>query len=135
MSIRLNEENAGKVLAVQVSGKLAKADYEQFLPEFERLVRQHGKLRVLFDMTDFHGWEAGAAWEDTKFAIHHYADIEKIAMVGEKRWQQGMADVLQTVYASDGPLLQSRRRRRGADVAGRGIGTWVKKQKDTDYET
>ena len=55
MPIRLNEENGGKVLAVSVSGKLAKADYEQFVPEFERLVQQHGPLRVLFDMTGFQG--------------------------------------------------------------------------------
>jgi len=42
MTIQLNEEYGGKVLAVHVSGKLAKSDYEQFVPEFERLVRQHG---------------------------------------------------------------------------------------------
>ena len=91
MSIRISEENGGKIFAVHVSGKLAKADYELFVPEFERLVQQHGKMRMLFDMTDFHGWEASALWEDTKFAMHHFDDIEKIAMVGEKRWQQGMA--------------------------------------------
>ena len=59
MLIQLNEENCGKILVLQVSGKLAKADYEHFVPEFERLVRQQGKLRVLFDMIGFHGWEAG----------------------------------------------------------------------------
>ena len=91
MSIHVNEEHGGKMLAVHVSGKLVKADYEQFVPEFERLVRQHGKLRVLFDMTDFHGWDASAAWEDTKFGIKHFADIERLAMVGEKKWQHGMA--------------------------------------------
>ncbi len=53
--------------------------------------RQHGKLSMLFDMTDFHGWEAAAMWEDTKFAIKHFADIERLAMVGEKRWQHGIA--------------------------------------------
>ena len=88
MSIKLNEENGGKVLEVHVSGKLVKADYEHFVPEFERLVRQHGKLSVLFDMTGFHGWEAAAMWEDTKFAIKHFADIDRLAVVGEKRWQQ-----------------------------------------------
>jgi hypothetical protein len=30
-------------------------------------------------------------WEDLKFGLKHFADIEKIAMVGEKKWQQGMA--------------------------------------------
>ncbi|MDR3414492.1 MAG: STAS/SEC14 domain-containing protein [Formivibrio sp.] len=91
MPIKLNEENNGKLLIIYVSGKLVKDDYADFVPAFERLVLQHGKLRVLFDMTDFHGWSAGAAWEDTKFALHHFADIEKIAMIGERRWQHGIA--------------------------------------------
>ena len=91
MSIQLNEENNGTLLVIHVSGKLTKADYEQFVPAFEQLVRQHGKLRLLFDMTDFHGWNVSAAWEDLKFGIEHFADIERLAMIGEKRWQQGMA--------------------------------------------
>jgi hypothetical protein len=91
MTIQLSEENGGELLAVHVSGKLVEADYARFVPEFERLVRQHGKMRVLFDMADFHGWEASAMWEDTKFAIHHFDDIIKIVMVGENKWQHGMA--------------------------------------------
>jgi hypothetical protein len=91
MSIEFNEQHGGRVLAVHVSGKLVKADYERFVPEFERLVRQRGKLRVLFDMTSFHGWEASAAWEDIKFGVKHFADVERLAMIGEKRWQRGMA--------------------------------------------
>ena len=69
MPIQLNEENGGKLLGVHVSGKLAKADYEQFVPEFERLVRQHGKLCLLFELTDFHGWEAGALWDEIKLDV------------------------------------------------------------------
>ena len=37
------------------------------------------------------GWNAGALWEDTKFAIKHFSDIERIAMVGETKWQHSMA--------------------------------------------
>ena len=91
MAIQLVEENGGKVLTIQVSGKLEKADYELLVPRFEQLVRQHGKLGLLFDMTDFHGWDAGAAWEDLKLGIKHFSDIQSIAMVGEKKWQHGMA--------------------------------------------
>ncbi len=61
MPIQLNEENGGKQINMHVNGKLEKADYEHFVPEFERLARQHGKLRVLFDMAGFHGWEVSAA--------------------------------------------------------------------------
>ncbi|MBN8420011.1 MAG: STAS/SEC14 domain-containing protein [Verrucomicrobia bacterium] len=91
MPIQLKEENAGRTVAVYVSGKLVKEDYEQFVPEFDRLVGLYGKLRVLFDMTDFHGWTLGGVWEDTKFALHHFSNIEKLAMVGNTKWEEGMA--------------------------------------------
>jgi hypothetical protein len=91
MSIELNAEDGGKVLVVRASGKLEQADYEHLVPVFERLVRNHGKLRVLFDMADFHGWEAGALWQDIKFDFKHSNDIERLALVGERRWQHGMA--------------------------------------------
>jgi len=91
MPIQLNQEDGGKILVVHVSGKLTKADYEQLAPEFARLVQQHGKLRLLFEMTSFHGWEAGALWEDIKFDVKHYADIERLAMIGDKKWERGMA--------------------------------------------
>lgn len=91
MSIQLSEENDGKLLIVHVRGKLVKADYETVAPEFDRLVQEHGKLHVLFDMADFHGWDAGAAWQDLKLGVAHFADIERMAMVGEAKWQHGMA--------------------------------------------
>jgi hypothetical protein len=91
MPIQIKQENGGKLVAVQVTGKLVKADYERCVPEFERLIRQHGKLRLLFEMTDFHGWEAGALWDEIKLDIKLFADIERLAVVGDKKWEHGMA--------------------------------------------
>ena len=91
MPIRLDEENGGKIVVIHVSGTLVKADYAGLGSEFERRLQQHRKLRVLFDMTDFHGWDAGAMWEDVKFDLRHFADIDRLAMVGEAQWQHGMA--------------------------------------------
>jgi hypothetical protein len=84
MPIQINEDNGGNFFTVQVSGILSQADYEQFVPEFERLAGQRRKLRVLFDMTDIHGWEAAAIWEEIKFDAKHLAGIERFAMVGDK---------------------------------------------------
>lgn len=91
MSIQIKEENLGKLLVVRVSGQLVAADYESLVPELERLVKQHGKLCLLFEMTDFHGWNTCATWEDTRFAMNIFYDISRIAMVGEMRWKDGMA--------------------------------------------
>ena len=91
MSIQIQDENGGKLIAIHVSGKLVKQDFEHFTTEFERFVRLHGKLRVLFDMIGFHGWDVGAAWEDLKFDLKHFCDIERMAMVGDQKWEHLMA--------------------------------------------
>ena len=91
MPIQLKEENGGKIVIVHVSGKIAKADYSTFVPAFERLVLLHGKLRVLFDMTGIRGWDAAAFWEDIKFDLKHFADMNRLAVVGRKKWQHHVA--------------------------------------------
>jgi hypothetical protein len=88
---QLTEKNGGKVLEVTVSGKLTHSDYEQLVPVFERLTTQHGKIRVLFEMTDFHGWDAAALWDDIKFDLKHFADIERLALVGDSKWEKAMS--------------------------------------------
>jgi hypothetical protein len=90
-AVALKEVEGGKVLEVQLTGKLDKDDYQQFVPVVERLVREHGKIRMLVEMHDFHGWTAGALWQDLKFDAKHFKDIERLAMVGEAKWQHGMA--------------------------------------------
>ena len=91
MAVELREEGGGKILVLNLSGKLAKEDYARFTPEVERAVKQHGKVRMLVRMHDFHGWTAGAVWEDLKFDWHHFSHIERLAIVGESRWEHGMA--------------------------------------------
>ena len=91
MPVQLKEKDDGKVLEVRVTGKLVHEDYQRFVPEFDRLVKEHGKIRLLFEMIDFHGWEAQAAWDDLKLGVKHFADIERIAMVGDKKWEKWMA--------------------------------------------
>jgi ubiquinone/menaquinone biosynthesis C-methylase UbiE len=91
MAIRFTEKNGGKILEALVSGKLTHADYQRFVPEFGRLIKQHGKINVLFEMVGFRGWKAAALWDDIKFDLKHFAGIERLAMVGEKKWQKGMS--------------------------------------------
>ena len=77
---------AGKVMEVDVTGKFTKEDYARFVPATEALLKEQGKIRILFVMHDFHGWSAGAIWEDIKFDLKHFAHIERLAIVGERKW-------------------------------------------------
>ena len=91
MPIKLNEEAGGKILIISVTGKLSREDYKSFVPKVEELILKFGKIRMVLEMRDFHGWDADALWEDIKFDIRHFSDIESLALVGDKKWEKGMS--------------------------------------------
>lgn len=91
MADELTFTAVGKLLHVEVTGKLTKEAYATFTPVVDEQIKEHGKLRILFEMHDFHGWTAGALWEDMKFDFQHWKDIERLAIVGESKWEAGMA--------------------------------------------
>ncbi len=99
--IKLAATEESNILSVKLSGKLTKEDYEEFAPKVSALIHQHGKIRVLIELDDFHGWTAGALWEDTKFAMKHYRDLYRLAFVGDKKWEEGMATFCKPFTAAE----------------------------------
>lgn len=80
------------VLGVRVSGTLTEADYDRLIPFLEARVREHGPLRVLVLMEDWHGWDSiGALWEDAKMDARLNEHVERIAMVGDEEWERWMS--------------------------------------------
>jgi len=90
MAVDVREADDGEVVEVTVTGKLSRDDYDTFVPFLETRM-QEKKVKILFSMKDFTGWDAGALWEDIKFDIKHFGDIDRLAMVGDKKWEEGMA--------------------------------------------
>jgi hypothetical protein len=91
MSFLLNETMEGRIIEVTVSGTLTKEAYQEFVPRTEAAIKQHGKIRFLLITLGFQGWDAGALWEDIKFDWKHFNQIERLAIVGESKWEKGMA--------------------------------------------
>lgn len=91
MSVILTELPDENILFVQAAGKLEREDYERFTPVVEEMMNKVGKVNMLVELTDFHGWDVGALWEDIQFDAKHFSDIKRLAIVGEKTWQKGMA--------------------------------------------
>lgn len=91
MPVHLNHDTHHKYLEVRIDGKLHRDDYEELAPTVERLIDEHGRIRLLVVLHDFHGWDAGALWEDVKFDLKHFSDVERLAIAGESAWQRGMA--------------------------------------------
>jgi hypothetical protein len=91
----------GRILEINVNGKLKQEDYASFIVEAEQRMRQYGRIRLLIEMHDFHGWEAGALWEDVKFDVKHFNDIERIAVVGETTWHEWITMLFRPFTAAE----------------------------------
>lgn len=81
------------LLGFKLSGKLHDADYQHFVPIVESAIAKSGKVRILADFEDFQGWDMHALWDDTKFSAKHCADVEKVALVGDRVWEKWMATI------------------------------------------
>ena len=75
----------------KLSGKLHDEDYQKFVPLVDAEIAKEGKVNILSQFHDFHGWDAKALWDDIKFSTTHCTKIKKIALVGEKTWEKWMA--------------------------------------------
>src|SRR5262245_11348018 len=84
----------GNVLGFQLSGKLHDEDYKHFVPLVDAAIAKHpDDVRILAHFHDFHGWDLKALWDDIKFSTTHCTKVKKIALVGEKKWEEWMAKV------------------------------------------
>jgi hypothetical protein len=94
------KSNVPNVLGFRLSGKLHDEDYQRFVPVVEAAVAKVGKIRLLAQFHDFRGWDMFALWDDIKFSTKHCHDIERIAMVGDKTWEEWMAKVCKPFTAA-----------------------------------
>ena len=92
MITKLERSHDG-ILGFTLSGELHDADYKEFVPAVDAAIASHGKVRLLAHFHDFKGWDLHALWDDIEFATTHCTKMERIALVGEKKWEEWMAKV------------------------------------------
>ena len=87
------ENSTDSIIGFTLRGKLHDDDYKLFVPAVDAAISAHGKVRMLAHFVDFHGWDLHALWDDIKFSTTHCDKIDRIALVGDKRWEKWMAKV------------------------------------------
>jgi hypothetical protein len=72
---------------IHISGVLSKTELENAQAVAAQEIKRLGKIKLLFILEQFQGWERGADWGDLTFHATHDKDIERIAIVGEEKWR------------------------------------------------
>ena len=86
-------EKGNAVYAVAI-GKLDDADYDRMLNLLRGKITTSGTVRWYFEMRDFDGWTPHAFWRDIEFDLKNKDKFERIAMVGENKWQKAMTEFM-----------------------------------------
>lgn len=81
-------EVLGDLVTCKVTGKLTSAELRALQQAAAPIIQSKGKVRLLVLVEDFQGWERSAGWEDFSFQQENDAHIERMALVGDKKWEE-----------------------------------------------
>jgi len=93
------------------------------VPEFERLISSARKLRLLFDMTGFHGWGCRPRGR-ISIGIAHSPISMRLAIGRREKWQHGMAIFCKPFTRATVPILRPPMAAEARNV-GRSVGVSV----------
>ncbi len=90
LSIGIEKSNSKFFMTMKAVGKLTHEDYEIITPMINSALAgvKDADVHMLIDGTEMEGWEARAAWDDFKLGIKHGREFKKIAIYGNKNWQE-----------------------------------------------
>ena len=101
------DKSSGNVIGFKCIGTITASDYDKMVPEVKALIEKEGKIRLLFDLSDFK-WEKMEAWlADLSFGLEFRHEIEKMAVVGDKTWEKWMAHLAKPFYARDAKFFHT----------------------------
>ena len=82
-------------LSLKATGKLTHEDYDKINPMIDSALEgvKDPKVKVFIDGSELEGWELRAAWDDFKLGLKHNNEFDKIAIFGNKKWQEYSAKI------------------------------------------
>lgn len=89
--IRIQNVEKNNLISATISGKISKEDIEKIHPLIHNIIKNGDKVDFFFELVNFKGFDLKGFWEDLKVDAIHISDYGKMAIVGEKEWQQWSA--------------------------------------------
>lgn len=95
LSIGIERIGGNFFFSLKAVGKLTHEDYEIITPMIDAALSgvKEPSVDAIIDCTELEGWELRAAWDDLKLGLKHNNEFNKIAIYGNKNWQEIMARV------------------------------------------
>lgn len=83
----------GRIIGFSIDGKIDEADIKRIADEIVERLETHDRLRLYAEVKDWSGMTPKALLADLKFALSHFRDFEREAIVSDRTWLKTMAQV------------------------------------------
>lgn len=95
LSIGIERVGQNFFLSLKAVGTLTHQDYQVITPMIDAALKEVSspKVKAIFDVTEMQGWELRAAWDDFQLGLKHGSEFEKVALYGNKHWQEVIAKI------------------------------------------
>ncbi|NOQ63791.1 MAG: STAS/SEC14 domain-containing protein [Methyloprofundus sp.] len=95
LSIGIERVENNFFLSLKAVGKLTHEDYQVITPMLDAALSavNQASIKTLVDATELEGWELRAAWDDFQLGLKHGSEFDKVAIYGNKQWQEFIAKV------------------------------------------
>lgn len=97
------DQSSGNVLGYKAIGTLTKDDYATMTTDVEALLQQEEEesICLLLDMEDFEKEKVRTWGADIMFGHEYRKKIDKMAIVGDKKWHEWIAALADPFYARE----------------------------------
>lgn len=96
--LQVVEENG--LIRVTAGGTLESADYDRFIPVFERIAAHgQGAVPMVIELApDFSGWDLAGIWRDLRFDVKHKEQFSRIAVIGTRDWHEWATNLSDALF-------------------------------------
>ncbi|EDK26195.1 hypothetical protein VSWAT3_06911 [Vibrionales bacterium SWAT-3] len=90
ISVGIERVSGETIIVFKAKGKLTHDDYQAMIPILKTTIKEidSSALKMMVDISTLTGWGLRAAWDDFKLGLELNSKIDKIAICGDKSWQE-----------------------------------------------
>ena len=90
LRIGLNQIDNLIYLHLEIIGTLTHHDYDVLVPMLDSAIdgAENARIDALVDLRQLEGIELRAMWDDLKLGLKHRKRFERIAVLGNRKWEQ-----------------------------------------------
>ncbi|QJT10930.1 STAS/SEC14 domain-containing protein [Oceanidesulfovibrio marinus] len=91
--LELRETPGSNIVELVIDGRISRDDFDRAIEIINRVIEEHGSVKLLEDIRAFGAVDPSLIWEDLKWAFAHFKDISKTAIVADRKWLEWYTNI------------------------------------------